>query len=43
MLTEGKRLRYTEFIILLSIPQGSVNMTLYSLQKSEMTALLLDF
>ena len=30
--TEGKRLRYTEFIILLSIPKGSVDM-----EKSEMS------
>ena len=36
MLTEGKKLRYTEFIILRRIPKGSVNMNSYWLEKSEM-------
>ena len=36
MLSEGKRLRYTELIILLSIPKGSIDMNSYWLEKSEM-------
>ena len=40
MLTEGKRVRYTEFIISLSILKGSVNMNSYWLEKSEMKVLL---
>ena len=36
MLSEGKRLRYTELIILLSIPKGNVDMNSYWLEKSEM-------
>ena len=41
MSTEGKRLRYNEFIILLSIPKGSVDMKSYWLEKSDMRVLLL--
>ena len=40
MPTEGERLRYTEFIILLSIPKGSVDMNSYWLEKNEITVLL---
>ena len=36
MLSEEKRLRYTELIILLSIPKGSIDMNSYWLEKSEM-------
>ena len=36
MLFEGKRLRYTELIMLLSIPKGIVDMNSYWLEKSEM-------
>ena len=43
MQTEGKRLRWTEFIILPSIPKGSADMTSCWLEKSEMRVLLLDF
>ena len=43
MLTEGKKLRYIEFIILRRIPKGSVDMNSYWLEKSEMRVLLLDF
>ena len=43
MSTEGKRLKYNEFIILLSIHKGSVDMNSYWLEKSEMRVLLLDF
>ena len=43
MSTEGKRLKYNEFIILLSIAKGSVDMNSYWLVKSEMRVLLLDF
>ena len=43
ILTEEKRSRYTEFIKLLSIPKGSVNMNSYWLEKGEMWVLLLDF
>ena len=43
MPTERKRLRYTEFIILLSISKGSVDMNSYWLEKNEMRVLLLDF
>ena len=43
MSTKGKRLKYTEFIILLKIPNGSVDMNSFWLEKTEMTVLLLDF
>ena len=43
MLAEGKVWRYTEFIVLLSIPKGSVGMKSYWLEKSEKRVLLLHF
>ena len=43
ILTEEKWSRYTEFIKLLSITKGSVNMNSYWLEKGEMWVLLLDF
>ena len=43
MPTEEKRLRYTEFIVLLNIPKGSVDMKSYWLGKSEMRTLLWYF
>ena len=43
MSTEGKIWRYTEFIVLLSIPIGSVGMKSYWLEKSEKRVLLLHF
>ena len=43
MLTNGKRLKYTEFIILLRIPKGSVDMNSCWLERIEMRVLLLDF
>ena len=43
MPTKGKRLKYTEFIILLRIPKGSFNMNSYWLERIEMRVLLLDF
>ena len=43
ILTKGKRLKYTEFIILLRIPKGSVDMNSYWLERIEMRVLLLDF
>ena len=43
MLTKGKRLKYTEFIILLRIPKRSVNMKPYWSERIEMRVLLLDF
>ena len=43
MSTEEKRLKYTGFIILLRIPNGSVNMNLFWLERIEMRVLLLDF
>ena len=43
MLTKGKRLKYTEFIILLRIPKHSVNMKSYWSERIEMRVLLLDF
>ena len=43
MSTKGKRLKYTEFIILLRIPKGSFNMNSYWLERIEMRVLLLDF
>ena len=43
MLTKGKRLRSTEFINLLRIPKGSVDMNSYWLERCEMRVLLLDF
>ena len=42
MLTKGKRLKYTEFIIVLRIPNGSVNMNSFWLERIEMRVLLLD-
>ena len=41
MSTEGKRVRYTEFITSLSILKGSVHMNSYWLEKSEVRVLLL--
>ena len=38
-----KRLKYTEFIILLKIPKGSVDMNSYWLERIEMRVLILDF
>ena len=38
-----KRLKYTEFIILLKIPKGSVDMNSYWLERIEITVLLSDF
>ena len=43
MLAKGKRLKYTEFIILLRIPKGSVDMNSHWLERIEMRVLLLDF
>ena len=43
MLTKGKRLKCTEFIILLRIPKRSVNMKPYWSERIEMRVLLLDF
>ena len=43
MSTKEKRLKYTEFIILLRIPKGSFNMNSYWLERIEMRVLLLDF
>ena len=43
MLTNGKRLKYTEFIILLRIPKGSIGMNSYWLEKIETRILLLNF
>ena len=43
MSTKGKRLKYTEFIILLRIPKGSVDMNSCWLERIEMRVLLLDF
>ena len=43
MPTEGKRLRYTEFIILLRMPKDSVDMKSYWLEKSGKRVLLLHF
>ena len=42
MWTKEKRLKYTEFIILLRIPNGSVNMNSFWLERIEMRVLLLD-
>ena len=42
MSTKEKRLKYTEFIILLRIPNGSVNMNSFWLERIEMRVLLLD-
>ena len=42
MPTKEKRLKYTGFIILLRIPNGSVNMNLFWLERTEMRVLLLD-
>ena len=41
MSTEGNRLRYIEFIILLSILERNVDMNSYWLEKSEMRILAL--
>ena len=38
-----KRLKYTEFIILLKIPKGSVDMNSYWLERIEITVFLSDF
>ena len=43
MSTKGKRLRYTEFITLLRISKGSVDVNSYRLERSEIRVLLLDF
>ena len=43
MSTKGERFKYTEFIILLRIPKGSVDMNSYWLERVEMRVLLLDF
>ena len=43
MSTKGKRLKYTEFIILLRIPKASVDMNSCWLERIEMRVLLLDF
>ena len=43
MSTKEKRLKYTEFVILLRIPKDSVNMNSYWLERIEMRVLLLDF
>ena len=42
MSTKGKRLKYTEFIILLRISKSNANMNSYWLERIEMTVLLLD-
>ena len=42
MSTKGKRFKYTEFIILLRIPKGSVDMNSYWLERIEMRVLILD-
>ena len=41
--TKEKRLKYTEFIILLRIPKASVDMNSCWLERIEMRVLLLDF
>ena len=43
MSTKGKRLRYTEFITLLRICKGRVDVNSYRLERSEIRVLLLDF
>ena len=43
MSTKEKRLKYTEFIILLRIPKASVDMNSCWLERIEMRVLLLDF
>ena len=43
MLTKGKTLKYIEFIILLRISNGSVNMNSFWLERIEIKVLLLDF
>ena len=43
MLTKGKRLKQTEFIIFLRIPKGSVDMNSYWLERIKVRVLLLDF
>ena len=42
MSTKEKRLKYTEFIILLRIPNGSVNINSFWWEGIEMRALFLD-
>ena len=42
ILTKGKRLKYTEFIILLRIPNDSVDMNSCWLERIEMRDLILD-
>ena len=42
MSTKGKRLKYTEFIILLRIPKGSVDMNSCWLERIEMRVLILE-
>ena len=42
MSTKGKRLKYTEFIILLRIPNDSVDMNSCWLERIEMRDLILD-
>ena len=42
MLTKGKRLKYTEFITLQRIPNESVDMNSFWLERIEMRVLLLD-
>ena len=43
MSTKRKRLKYTELIILLRIPNGSDDMNSFWLERIEMKVLLLDF
>ena len=43
MSTKGERFKYTEFIILLRIPKGSVDMNSHWLERIEMRVWLLDF
>ena len=43
MSAKGKTLKYIEFIILLRIPKGSVDMNSYWLEGIEMRVLILDF
>ena len=42
MSTKEKRLKYTEFIILLRIPKGSVDMNSCWLERIEMRVLILE-
>ena len=43
MSIEGKRLKHNEFIILLSIHKGSVDINSYWLEKSEMRGFAFGF